>query len=275
MEFGFLIKKALGKMLMPLPISFILISIGLIYFFKHNRGKGMTFSFLGLAFIYAASSPLVSHFLLAPLEFSYPKLDLNVVKGNSEIRFIVVLGCRHSNDSKLPLVAKIDQCSLPRVIQAVQIWRKIPHTKIVFSGSAASNSKVKNNANVEPVLSDPAINEQLAGELGVPSESMIIIEGTKDTEEESIYIKGVVGDTQFIVVSSASHIPRVMKLFARKDMTPIPSPAEYLSSHGQFSWHLLIPNSRALAQTERAFYEYLGHLWVELKGALHQKSQRD
>lgn len=229
-----------------------------MYYFSSQKLKvARLLSFSGLTVLVFFSMPITSQFLIKSIEFSTPKLPIEndgYIAGLSP-SYIVVFGCWHSDDPNLPLVAKIHQCSLPRVIQAVQIWRKIPSATIVFSGYAGVDGK----------QSDPEVNAELAMELGVPGDKILLEIGTQDSEEEITRYKKLTDGKDFIVISSASHIPRLQYLFAEQNLKPVFSPAEYASSHGEFSWHLLIPSASGLRQSERGWYEVMGNLWVRLK----------
>jgi len=261
MDIGFALKKIIGTLIMPLPITLTLIVIGLYYLNKRNPIRAKVFSALGIALLLIFSTPIVSQYLIKPFEFSYPKLEIEQpgYLANLDVSYIIVFGCWHSDDPKLPLVAQIHQCSLPRVIQGVQIWRQIPEAKLVFSGNAGKEGK----------LSDPATNAKLAISLGVPDSKIVLIEGTADSQDEIVEHKKLVGVNNFIAISSATHIPRLDTLYNKHGMTPILSPAEYVSSEGDFSWDLLVPNSSALHQSERAIYELMGNIWVRLKSVMY------
>jgi uncharacterized SAM-binding protein YcdF (DUF218 family) len=197
--------------------------------------------------------PLTSQFFIRPFEFFYPKLELS----DQKIEYIVVLGCWHNDDDKLPLVAQLDQCSLTRIVQAVQFWYQRPDSRLVVSGWQGKIGK----------RSHPEVYAQMAISLGVPSNKIIRSVGSKDTAEEARAIKYIVTDKPLVLVTSASHMRRAVHLFQQNQMNPFPAPAEFLGGSGQgdFSWTLLIPSARGLQQTERAIYEAFGNAWVEIK----------
>ena len=260
LELGFLIKKIIGVVLMPLPISCLLILFALYWLNRGNKKLAIRVFVLGLAVLLFFSTPIISSYLIKPLEFSVPKLELSKLD-DSSLQYIVVLGCWHTDDPLLPLVAKLDQCSLPRVVQAVQIWRQFPESLVIFSGFDVEHEAKENLVK----QSDPEVNSELAISLGLPKSNIILIEGAKDTEDEVTSIKAEVQQQPVIVISSATHMLRVKKLFNFHGISPLLSPAEYLSGHGAFSWQLFIPNARALHQSERALYEYMGISWVSLR----------
>lgn len=260
MALGFLLKKLIGALLMPLPISMILACAALYYCVTHQLKKAKYAGITAVSLLLFFSLPLTSQFLIHPLEFRYPKLPLEDATYIAELQpdFIVVMGCWHSDDDQLPIVAKLDQCSLPRVVQAAQIWHQYPAAKLIFSGTAGRNGN----------LSDPAINAELAQALGVEQSKVILLEGSKDSVDEVNSHKKLVAGTRFIVVSSATHMKRLDMLYQSVGLTPIMSPSEYVSSHGFLTIHSFIPSASSLKQSERALYEYMGITWTFLKSLL-------
>mgnify|MGYP005654535111 CR=1 FL=1 len=86
-----------------------------------------------------------------------------------------------------------------------------------------------------PILCDPDIPEgcdvlilYTAEEWGVDRENIIIEKKARDTKDHPIYVKEIVGKDKFVLVRSASHMPRAMGLFKKHGMEPIPAPTDYM-----------------------------------------------
>ena len=62
----------------------------------------------------------------------------------------------------------------------------------------------------------------MAESLGVPRSAIITLDSPKDTEEEAAAVKQAIGDVPFLLVTSASHLPRAMIFFENKDCTRFP-----------------------------------------------------
>lgn len=54
---------------------------------------------------------------------------------------------------------------------------------------------------------------EVAESLGVPRSDIIVLDRPKDTEEEALAVKRAIGDAPFLLVTSASHLPRAMIFF--------------------------------------------------------------
>ena len=108
-----------------------------------------------------------------------------------------------------------------------------------------------------------AVARQLLGKLlGVPAQDIVLDRKSKNTEEEAVFIFPTVGKAPFVLVTSASHMPRAMGLFRKLGMNPIAAPTDYLAK-GHRSWEpdTVFPGYYGLYESERAVYEYLGITW--------------
>lgn len=65
-------------------------------------------------------------------------------------------------------------------------------------------------------VSTAEVGARVAQSLGVPREQIITLDLPKDTEEEAAAVKQAIGDAPFLLVTSASHLPRAMIFFSRK-----------------------------------------------------------
>jgi len=107
------------------------------------------------------------------------------------------------------------------------------------------------------------MNEKLAIALGVNEENIIISEKPKDTQEEAIFSKKIVGENPFVLVTSASHIPRSMALFKSLGLKPIAAPTAFYK--GSFKGFFRLPTMGSFQVSQIAMHEYWGILWSKLK----------
>ncbi len=114
---------------------------------------------------------------------------------------------------------------------------------------------------------------RVAESLGVPRSDIIVLDRPKDTEEEALAVKRAIGDAPFLLVTSASHLPRAMISFAM--------PAGSASRAGQSaggdlaaqSVERAIPSPVWLMHSDRVGYETLGRVWQWLKGSSGEPGQ--
>ena len=216
----------------------------------------------GLIILTLFSYGIIGDKLLKPLERQYDTFEIKNtsaaanVEEESTIKFVVVLGGGHSSDPELPLLSQIGRNSLVMLIEGIRIYRKCPGAKLILSGGSV----------FDPVP-EAEVMARVARGIGVPERDIILESKSKDTMDEARFIKPMVGNEPFVLVTTASHIPRSMALFRKLGMNPIPSPIDHHVSEEQgLSPHYFFPSTGDLCNAEMAIHEYLGMFWAKIRG---------
>jgi len=249
----FTLKKYIGGFILPLPLLLLLMGLGLalIWFSRYQKtGKTMV-SASWLVLLLLSLQP-VADGLLKPIEDTYPTW-----RGEQRVNAIVVLGGGYTwNDAWAPSSNLINN-SLPRLNEAVRLWRLNPGAKMIFTGAAASTNPV----------STAEAGARVAETLGVPRSEILTLDTARDTEEEAAAVKQAIGDVPFLLVTSASHLPRAMIFFKQAGLHPLPAPANQLAIASPLNpWERIIPSPVWLMHSDRVGYETLGRIWQWLKG---------
>ena len=107
---------------------------------------------------------------------------------------------------------------------------------------------------------------EVASVLGVDEREMVLESESRDTKDEARIIKEMVGEDRFVLVTSASHMPRSMALFRKQGMDPIPAPVGHWVKENRsgITPGAVFPGAEGLMKAERAVYEYLGIIWERL-----------
>jgi uncharacterized SAM-binding protein YcdF (DUF218 family) len=106
-------------------------------------------------------------------------------------------------------------------------------------------------------------------ELGIRPDDIVLEKDSKDTKDEALFIKEMLGDERFILVTSASHMPRSLALFRKQGMDPIPSTTDFLiKDNGLQKSISIFPSTDDIDMAKRAVYEYLGIAWAKLRGQI-------
>ena len=66
--------------------------------------------------------------------------------------------------------------------------------------------------------------------MGVSKYNILMQEEPRDTEEEALYVKRIVKNKPFILVTAAYHMPRAMELFKKEGLSPIAAPTNFLKA---------------------------------------------
>lgn len=247
MEFGFFLKKLLSFFVEPFGMVFSLLLVG-IYFLvtrRVNFAKGVLLLACGMMFLF--SYPPFSNFLAKNLEETYPKYDYK-----QSLKFIHVLGGGHNTDPMQPLSSNLGSASVKRVLEGVIIHKQTEGSKLIFTGYEGDTN-----------TSNAKMNASLAIALGVKEENVILNELPKDTKEEALFTKTIVNNEPFILVTSATHMPRAMQLFNALGLKPIAAPSDFIKD--EFKGFLVAPNVYSFADSQKSVHEYIGMLWGVIK----------
>ncbi len=249
----FTLKKYIGGMMLPLPLLFLLMGTGIaLIWFSRWQKTGKIFVSLGWLVLVLLSLQPVADRLLAPIENTYPTW-----RGTEQVKYIVVLGGGYTwNDDWAPSSNLISN-SLPRLTEGIRLWQANPGSKLIFTGAAAVSNPV----------STAEAGARVAESLGVPRSDIITLDSPKDTEREAAAVKQAIGDTPFLLVTSASHLPLAMIFFQHAGLHPLPAPANQLAITSPLNpWERIIPSPVWLMHSDRVGYETLGRIWQWLKG---------
>ena len=250
----FLMKKIVSRFLFPVPLSleFLFVGLFLLWFTRRQRA-GKALVTCGALLLVGFSNTFTSNALLRPLEHRYPPLVVaHIGPGTPAVSFIAVLGGSGNDDPDVPITSHISPDLMVRLIEGVRLHREIPGSKLILSGG---NDSAEGMAKV-------------AEALGVSAEDILRLSEPRDTEEESQQIAPIVGSHQFILVTSASHMPRAMGLFRKRGLQPIAAPTDYLAPRRRLELDDFVPDGYKLFKSQIAFYEYLGLAWETLRGKI-------
>ncbi|HUH42181.1 MAG TPA: ElyC/SanA/YdcF family protein [Sulfurimonas sp.] len=247
MDIGFLLKKIITFFVEPLGLIITLFFIGLLLLFlkKYRLSKlslGASFIFL-LLFSYEP----FSNALVKNLEEQYPKYAYN-----ADIKYIHVLGSGHNTDKSQPISSNIGDAGIKRVLEGILIHKNISGTKLIFTGYEGDTN-----------TSNAQMNANLAMALGVNKDDIIIGKEPKDTMEEAYFTKNIVGEDAFVLVTSATHMPRSMELFKSLGLNLVAAPSAFYKK--EFDGYMKVPNVYSLKNSQMAIHEYIGILWNKLR----------
>ncbi len=224
-------------------------------------GRGMVL--LGLLLMVVSSNRQVGLWLLRPLEQQYPPIPEIAVGAElpeklAACRYIVVLGGGHTDTLSLPSTSKLSSYALGRITEAVRLAWLLPDAKIITSGPA-----------YEELPSHADILGSAAVSLGVDRCRFEFTETGRDTENEALMIKEMIGDAPFALVTSAWHMPRAMALMRQVGLNPLACPTDFHArTNDRFTWTDYLCGLDGLENTTWALYERLGYKWATLRGRI-------
>lgn len=242
-------KTLISQLFMPIPITLLLVVIGLLIyrFGRHRLGGGVVLS--SLVFLLLLSWGPVAERLLAPFENRYSAItDWPTDAG---IDTVVVLGGGWSPGLDASLTGQLGDSSVARLMEGVRLWHQRPESTLMVTGASRYGDAM-------PIAQGYA---RAAITLGVPPTQLQVIGTPTDTGQEAQAVREQLGEgAGVLLVTSASHMPRAMRYFEQAGLTPYAAPTHYLTGHGANRLGFWVPSAIQLRKSERAFYEALG--WV-------------
>ena len=239
-----LIKQLVSVFSKPLVIAAL---IGAAAGMCRWRGRRRTAVWLLVAaamIVYLGATGWVGDSLLGSLERQYPALQDGSLP---EVGYIVVLGSRYVPRDGIPVTAALDEDGLVRVAEGVRLARRLGAVRLVVSGGAPSGE-------VPPAFG----YAQFAREFGVDDASIVVLSESLDTHAEGRSVAMLIGAAPFILVTSAYHMPRAMRLMERAGAHAIPAPTGQRVDQSYRGWGDMLPTASGLSKTEHALHEYLG-----------------
>lgn len=244
-----LARQAAGLVTNPLLVALLLAGAALLLRLRERRRASLALAVLAGLLVYFAALVPVGIALLRPLEARYPPLADSPLPA---VRYVVVLGSGYSPRPGVSSVAALDRDGLVRIVEGIRLARGRLDVHLVVSGGAPPGE--------EPGAHGYA---RLARDLGVEEGSLIVLDKPRNTAEEAATIGALLGRQPFLLITSAWHMPRAMRLMERAGLRAIPFPTGQLADTSCRS-ACLLPGSGGLAMTERALHEYLGEAALAL-----------
>ncbi|MBC3767322.1 ElyC/SanA/YdcF family protein [Neptunicella marina] len=248
----FIVKKIAAMLIMPLPAIIALMLLSWIFWWRNKKRVAIACQLASCLLLILVSTPWLPNHVLRDLEQQYHQFDMS-----TPVNTVVVLGCGHAYDGALPLSAQIKPCSLYRLVEGIRLLKANPDSILITSGQ-----------HTQPYTHAQML-KRLAVDMGVAPERIRLQNNSKDTEEEVLALKPMIGSAPFALVTSATHMPRAIHLFEAAGLHPIAAPTEHLvrfDTTEPARWFSDLPRSDNIHKTERFWYETLGQWWLKLRG---------
>jgi len=302
MFFG--LKKFISQFLMPMPLVCECFILGWILFrFTQYKKTGRFFTLLSLLLFLLFGYGFGSTYLYN-LERRYPSFDptpeqCEALRGTP----VVVLGQGMSGESDLPLRYQNNPVFERRLFEGVRVAKLIPESQLIISMAGVATNAIKQlfldeymafvnfpTNRVSMFTSARDTSEEAACTKLLIGSQRSEVRDQKLTNALTHYRTNAllpssdlrpptsVSPTNalmhyrtnaLLLATSASHLPRAMKIFEKAGFQPIPAPCDYtdvippeVEWNNWYQWPL--PSGRNFEHSERACYEWLGNLYESL-----------
>ena len=259
------LSKLLPLFFYPLGLATVALMVAVVTLCKRPRTSAVAMS-LALGLLLFCGNVWVAQSLVMSLERQYlpqepiPNADAIVVLG----------GATKSADYPRPSVDLAEAGD--RIIYAAQLYRQNKAPVIIVSGGRISwfGGSYPESASMADILTF----------IGIPDTAIIQESASLNTYDNAVNVKNILENrnlNKVILVTSALHMPRSLKIFQRQGINAIPAPTDFLVS--QVEWQAmsstpkaailnLLPDVQNLGQFTSAMKEYIGLLVYSLRGWL-------
>jgi uncharacterized SAM-binding protein YcdF (DUF218 family) len=235
----------------PLGLSLLLLAWGLLLLVAGRRtGAGLVVC-LALAWLYAWSTPVVSHAVRASLEGAFANEPVEALPSADAI--VLLGGGVDPMPPDWPYADLNDGAD--RVWHAARVYHAGRAPVVVVSGGRVPGR--------EDRVSEAEAMRGLLVDLGVPADAIVLEDRARTTRENAVFVAEELqrlGAGDVLLVTSALHMRRALASFAGLGLNLRPAATDFSEPpvDAILRW---LPDAKALAASTAALREYLG-LWV-------------
>jgi len=178
--------------------------------------------------------------------------DATLIDSTKQLN-ILILAAGHTDDESLQPNNQLSAAGLGRLTEGIRLHKKIPGSRLILSGPGGKSGFTQ----AEVLLRTALI-------IGVEEKNVSFLDNPKNTNGEAVeYIEKFGKEDQLIVVSSAIHMPRIMMIFQRAGLDPIPAPTNNILKYGskKSPWRW-VPGAENVKMMEAAVHEWVGLVWA-------------
>ncbi|MGC9505053.1 YdcF family protein [Baaleninema sp.] len=261
----FFLSKLLPLFVYPLGFSLLLMLASLVLLWKRPRW-GAFAVFLAFVVLMAGANGWVCAGLVRSLESQHIPTD---EVPNAEA--IVVLGGATRSPSPPRPWVEVNEAG-DRTLYGAKLYLDGKAEYVVLSGG-----RISWRGEVGSEAEDMA---KIVEAMGVPSEQILLDRTSLNTHQNAVNVKEILeerGIQRVLLVTSALHMPRSLRVFKKQGIDAIPAPTDFLVTDASLaamsdSWEAIVlnimPDAQRLALTTRALKEYVGIVVYGLRGWL-------
>ena len=246
--------QIIKRLILPPGFIFVILLVGFGFSLWRFRRVGRVMLAVGILFLYLLSIPPTADLLLEPLESRHRTLTPERLP---RMGTLVVLTGGASATGHLPVSSRLSSSSSKRILEAVRLYHLMDQPKIVISGGSG-------NPFVE--VSESLLMRELLLNLRIPEKRIVTEGASKNTFENAKGIQRLRLKPPLILITSASHMNRALRVFKGLGMNPLPAPCDFKARWSVHDPLQFLPSEGALATSTAAIYEYIGTIWYRLTG---------
>ena len=248
----FILGKLLTMVMLPTALMVECVLIGLLL---RRRRAGRVLLVLGAAALAACLVLPVDRWTIRPLEDRFPAITTPPGRVDGIVMLGGAIDDLTSRDRRTPTLTG----AANRVTSFVILARRYPRARLVFTGGSGDLQQgIANEAEYMRILLD---------ELGLPPGRVVFEDRSRTTWENAVYSFALAAPRpgeRWVLLTSASHMPRAVGVFRRAGWTVLPWPVGYQSRDRITGYAASL--GQKLAVLDWAAHEWLGLLGYDLAG---------
>ena len=225
----FILSKAVQFCIEPLNWVMVWVLLALLFLLLRKISLAKRFLWIAILNLGLVAYLPTSEFLLRALENAAPRTTLSQI-GNGDLGGIIILGgAIEGGEIALDRGEVSIYSSAERVTKAFELIRKYPDLPLIFSGYSGRVSPKG--------ISEADAFKQLIQEQGLDGAHVHYENQSRNTYENVLYLKPMMqefgGKTEaglfkpWLVITSASHMYRSLKIFQKQDIDVLALPVDY------------------------------------------------
>lgn len=244
----FILSKLVWSVLSPLMVWSLLLVAGTLFLLVGYRKAALRFLFPATLFSLSMMLFPLGDWLIYPLEsrFSQPQQLPDHIDG------IIILGGGEDVKGTISWQQpQVGQAS-DRYFGAADLARRYPETPVIFIGG---HNLLRFDAGTTPA----ELSRQLLMMVGIDEQRLIIESQSRNTYENFQRLKTVLPkrNGQYLLVTSAYHMPRSVGIAQKQDISVLPYPVDYRSKTAELR-RMDFAVFEQLEKLEPAWREWVG-----------------
>jgi uncharacterized SAM-binding protein YcdF (DUF218 family) len=231
----------------PTSLIGIILIVGCVLLWKNKIKPAKIFISLGVVGYVLCS--------LAPLRFAlYSLIESSHEKVTRPYKYVVVLGAKTFYRPDYPISSQLSPSLMARVIEGVRLVHENPESILIVTGNGAGEVPEAN------------LMYEAALALGIAKERIIVDRESMNTKDHPVYLKPILKNEAFVMVTSAYHMERAIKNFRTHGLNPIPMATDYINKQpSPFTLENMIMRGENFAALDRWVSEMYSRLWTFIR----------
>ena len=257
----FSLSKTVNFLLVPSNAIALLCALGVLLLATRFRKTGLRILIFGVALLLIVGLSPLSNWMWLPLTERFPAWS---AAGRPPDGIIVLGGAIDPEASQARGSPELGD-SAERLITMLQLARRYPAARIVFTGGSASL--------IGPQLAEAPVAGDLLEDFGIPASRIVLESESRTTAENATLTRNLVSPKpgeRWLLVTSAYHMPRSIGVFRKAGFDVEAYPVDWRSRGWQDGWRPFVVISMGLDRADTAAHEWVGLVAYWITGRMSE-----